>query len=407
MSGQRAANRAMPGLGLQHASPERLSVPDLTRVSVSRSLRDFDAWWPRSGARGDASCFAFQCADVLDVWCDTIGAANRIEPAFVTVFGASGKPALLLPLGIEDRNGLLTLRFLDGGVSDYNAPVVFPEISNWGPEAAADVWKLLRDALPPFDLAMLAKMPDVVGDLNNPLYGLATVPHVESGHAVKLEGPWETFAREHIRNASDSRRRRKLEKLGNVRIAVAANAEQRADFVEAMMRMKRDKFFETKGYDVFTEPGLGEFYREATRRLGDAGPVQVSALLLDDRILAAHWGYVADDRFYYLMPAHESGEWRDYAPGRLLSEWLLQWALENGLKFFDFGIGDETYKFDHCDIHLPLRDAVLPVNAKGRLFAAMLEVKRNAKRSLRNSPLAPALLAARNFWRGLGASSDR
>jgi hypothetical protein len=34
----------------------------------------------------------------------------------------------------------------------------------------------------------------------------------------------------------------------------------------------------------------------------------------------------------------------------------------------------------------------------------MLEMKRNAKRSLRNSPLAPALLAARNFWRGLGAN---
>jgi CelD/BcsL family acetyltransferase involved in cellulose biosynthesis len=398
----------MPGLGLQRASEAGLSVPSITRVAVSRSLRDCEAWWPRSGDRGEASCFAFQCANVLDVWCDTIGAANRIEPAFVTVFGASGKPALLLPLGIEDRNGLRMLRFIDGGVSDYNAPVVFPEAASWGHEEAAAVWSRLRRELPPFDLAMLAKMPETVGEVNNPLYGLATVPHAESGHAVKLEGPWETFAPGHIRNPSDSRRRRrKLEKLGTVRIAVAADAAQRTDFVAAMMRMKRDKFVETKGYDVFTEPGMGEFYREATHRLGEAGPVQVSALLLDDRILAAHWGYVASDRFYYLMPAHESGEWRDYAPGRLLSEWLLQWALEKDLKFFDFGIGDETYKFDHCDIHLELRDAVLPVNAKGRLFAAMLEMKRNAKRSLRNSPLAPALLAARNFWRGLGASLDR
>jgi CelD/BcsL family acetyltransferase involved in cellulose biosynthesis len=406
MFGHRAA--AMPALGLQRASLEGLTVPNAMRISVSRSLRDVEAWWPRSGAGNDASLFAFQCADVLNVWCDTIGDANRIAPAFVTVFGASGQPALLLPLGIEDRNGVRMLRFLDGGVSDYNAPVVFPEAANWGQAEAEVVWDLLRRELPPFDLAMLAKMPDTVGEVNNPLYGLATMPHAESGHAVKLAGPWESFAREHIRNPSDSRRRRrKLEKLGNVRIAVAADANQRTDFVDAMMRMKRDKFVETKGYDVFTEPGMGEFYRQATRRLGEMGPVQVSALLLDDKILAAHWGYVADDRFYYLMPAHESGEWRDYAPGRLLSEWLLQWALENGLKYFDFGIGDETYKFDHCDIHLELRDAVLPVNAKGHLFAAMLDMKRTAKRSLRNSPLAPALLAARNFWRGLGAGPGR
>jgi len=60
-----------------------------------------------------------------------------------------------------------------------------------------------------------------------------------------------------------------------------------------------------------------------------------------------------------------------------------------------------AYKLDYCDIDMPLRDAILPVNGKGRLVAAMLEVKRNAKRWLRESPLAPALLAARNFWRGL------
>ena len=395
---------AQPAM-LSHRLPsatEGASVPNLMRISVSGSLADFDAWWPRSGTSCEARCFAFQCADILEVWCDTIGAANHIEPVFVTVFGASGKPALLLALGIEVRNGVRVLRFLDGGVSDYNAPVVFPEASSWGPETVATVWAQLSRALPPFDLAMLEKMPDVVGDLTNPLYALATAPHAESCHAVRLEGPWEIFAREHIKNPSDSRRRRrKLEKLGTVRFVIAGDEQQRADFFAAMMRMKRDKFVETKGYDVFTEPGFGEFYRETTRRLGAAGPVHLSALLLDDRILAAHWGYVVGDRFYYLLPAHEASEGRTYAPGRLLSEWLLQWALESGLKLFDFGIGDEAYKFDYCDVHMPLRDAVLPANVKGRLVAAMIDVKRNAKRSLRESPLLPTLVAARNLWRGL------
>jgi CelD/BcsL family acetyltransferase involved in cellulose biosynthesis len=390
---------------LDQPTPEEFLVPDVTRVSVSSSLRGFDAWWPRCGTRGEARCFAFQYADVLEVWCDTIGDANRIEPAFVTVFGESGRPALLLALGIETRNGARVLRFLDGGVSDYNAPIIFPEAARWAPEAAAVVWELLRRELPPFDLAVLEKMSDSVGGLSNPLYTLATVAHPESGHAVKLEGPWATFAREHIKNPSDSRRRRrKLEKLGNVQIVIAENAEQRAAFLEAMMRMKREKFLKTKGYDVFTEPGLGEFYRKATTRLGDAGPVQVSALLLDDKILAAHWGYVTADRFYHLMPAYTSGDLRAYAPGRLLNEWLLQWALESDLKFFDFGIGDEPYKFDYCDVDVPLRDAVLPVSAKGRRFAAMLGVKRSVKLSLRATPLAPSLVAMRNFWRRLRAS---
>jgi CelD/BcsL family acetyltransferase involved in cellulose biosynthesis len=151
---------------------------------------------------------------------------------------------------------------------------------------------------------------------------------------------------------------------------------------------------------VFSEPGLEDFYRETTRRLGD-GPVHLSALLLDDKVLAAHWGYVAADRFYHLMPAHETGEWLAYAPGRLLNEWLLEWSIGRGLKFFDFGIGDEPYKFDYCDVHVPLYDALLPVSAKGRLYAGMQRLKLNAKLLLRASPLAPALIAARNGWRSL------
>jgi CelD/BcsL family acetyltransferase involved in cellulose biosynthesis len=31
------------------------------------------------------------------------------------------------------------------------------------------------------------------------------------------------------------------------------------------------------------------------------------------------------------------------------------------LKDFDFGIGDEPYKSDYCDVNVPLRDAILPV----------------------------------------------
>ena len=265
------------------------------------------------------------------------------------------------------------------------------------------VWHLLRRKLPPFDLAVLEKMPQTVGGVTNPLYTLATAAHPESGHAVKLDPPWATFERAHVQNPANSRRRRrKLDELGSVRFVIAKDADQRSAFFEAMMSMKREKFLDTKGYDVFTNPGFGKFYREITRRLGEGGPVQLSALMLDDKILAAHWGYVANGRFYHLMPAHASGDWRHYAPGRLLNEWLLQWALENGLEFFDLGIGDEPYKLNFCDLVIPLRDALLPVSARGHLFAAMLRAKRGLKLSLRATALAPSLIAVRNFWRRRG-----
>jgi CelD/BcsL family acetyltransferase involved in cellulose biosynthesis len=242
-------------------------------------------------------------------------------------------------------------------------------------------------------------MPAAVGGISNPLFALAADDRHESCHAVTLYGPWERFARDKISNAADSRRRRrKLDKLGTVRIAIAESASERQHFLDAMMRMKRHKYIETKGYDAFDTPGTEAYYREATRARGASGPVQLSALTLDDRILAAHWGYVSADRFYHLMPAHEGGEWRAYAPGRLLNEWLMQWCVERGFKSLDFGIGDEPYKFDYCDQHIPLRDAFLPATFGGRLYAAAQKLETAAKTSIRSTKLGAILMAARKRW---------
>jgi CelD/BcsL family acetyltransferase involved in cellulose biosynthesis len=380
---------------MRHEPLAGFPAPAAPRIVVSHSPGEH---WPRTGERGQARCFAFQCADVLEVWCDTVG--KHVQPAFVTVLTASGKPAVLLPLGIEMHRAARVLRFLDSGVSDYNAPIAFPEISELGPDAAHEIWRQLQEHLPPFDVAVFEKMPGMIEDLPNPLLPLTVAQHPESCHFARLPDSWEKFAQERIPKAADSRRRRrKLEKVGTVKFEIS-DESGRGEFLDAMMRMKRRKFIDTKGQDMFEVTGSGEFYREMTHRCG-AGPVQLSALSVDNRIIAAHWGYVAGDRFYHLMPAHEAGEWTSYAPGRLLNEWLMEWSIQRGLKFFDFGIGDEPYKFDYCDVHITLRDAFLPVTPKGQLYSAMLRLAGAAKRGLRDSWLGPASLALRNRWRSL------
>jgi CelD/BcsL family acetyltransferase involved in cellulose biosynthesis len=305
---------------------------------------------------------------------------------------------MLLPLGLREQYGTRVLRFLDGGVCDYNTPVLFPAAANLAGPAEA-IWAAIARQLPRFDIANLEKMPATARGLSNPLFALATEDHHDSCHAVSLYSPWETFARDKISNAADSRRRRrKLDKLGTVRIEIAETESERDRFFEAMMRMKRQRYIETKGHDAFDALGAEAYYREATRALGTNGPVQLSALTLDGRILAAHWGFVAGDRFYHLMPAHEGGEWRAFAPGRLLNEWLLEWCVERRFKYLDFGIGDEPYKFDYCDLHIPLRDAFLPVTFGGRLYAAAQKLETAAKTSVRDTRLGAMLMSARKRW---------
>ena len=376
--------------------------PHSFRVEITSSLDEFAAHWPTTAGGSQAHCYPFQCADVLQVWCDTIGRSRGIEPIFATIFLANGTPALLLPLGIERVSGIRILRFLDCGVSDYNAPVVFPETAFMRFDKR-HLWEQLRSCLPPFDLAVLEKMPETIEGLPNPLSVIATARHPESCHGIALHGSADDFERKHLPNARDSRRRlRKLESRASIRFQIARTDKERKRYFDAMVRMKRQRFADTAANDIFADAGYWQFYAEATRRLGAAGAVQLSALIADDQIIAANWGFASGDRYYDLVPSYESGEWRTYAPGRLLTEWLLRQHLERGDRIFDYGIGDEPYKFDYCNLHTPLMDAYIPVTVTGSAYNRLLQLRLAAKSRLRDTRLGGVLKAARSLLGKLG-----
>jgi CelD/BcsL family acetyltransferase involved in cellulose biosynthesis len=77
--------------------------------------------------------------------------------------------SFFFPSASSGARGLRVLTFLDGTVSDYNAAVVFEGARHWNEAAIADIWRDIQARLPPFDVAILKKMPDTVEDWPNPL----------------------------------------------------------------------------------------------------------------------------------------------------------------------------------------------------------------------------------------------
>src|SRR5690242_18023770 len=96
------------------------------QVTVAGSLDDFRDVWPRTNDLKGTAAYVFQCADILEAWIDTFGRARATQILLVLISDAAGQPLMALPLGIEKHGGLSTLSFLDAGVSDYNAPVLYP-----------------------------------------------------------------------------------------------------------------------------------------------------------------------------------------------------------------------------------------------------------------------------------------
>lgn len=323
--------------------------------------------WPRTDRIGKARCHVFQCADVLEIWHETIGEATKARGVHVSVHDAAGEPVLLLPLVIERRNGARLLGFPDGSVADYCQPVLFPASALLDQPAMLALWARIRAALPPFDIALLDKMPPTVGDLPNPLMHLGTQRLPESGHVMNLAEGREAVEKQLPVAKRHLRYLRELSRETSVVLEVADNPETAATFLDAMIENKTRRFAETRvpGFEL---PGKLAFYQEATRRLPLLAAVDLSAVKAGETVLASHWGLVFGQRFYFLMTAYADGKWRKFSPGRILNDELIRWCAANGYRAFDFGIGDEAYKDEYCDEIVPLHLAELPVTWRGRLF---------------------------------------
>jgi CelD/BcsL family acetyltransferase involved in cellulose biosynthesis len=324
-------------------------------LKVTSDLSDLGDIWPRSGRLLGARCHPFQHADFLAVWCATIGRERGTKPFFIAVMNKTEQPIALLALGLEIRFGIRIMSFLDGGVSDYNGPVLFPDNGSLHGQSTERILELLEGALPRYDILLFKKMPKRVLDQDNPFVRPGAARFWQSGYALAVPNSWSETAERGLPRAKDmGRKRRRLEALGTIAYRVAATPEERDLFLKAMMRQKSDRYLQTRGIDGFDAPGYRAFFCSATRTFAESGLLHLSAITLKDAILAVHWGYRVEDRFYYMMPSYETSGWDRYSPGRLLLNRLIEWSANNGVRLFDQGIGNEPYKLEYCDETIPL-----------------------------------------------------
>jgi len=354
------------------------------KFKVVDDLGQLAELWPRTDRCGSSShCYVFQCADILEVWCDTVGRARRTRTIFVGVFDDVGRPILLLPLGIERRRGVRVLGFLDGGVLDYNAPVVFEPVRTWERQSLERLWSQLIAVLPPFDVAIFDKMPADICGVPNPLIGLASAPYDQSGYLLNITRSWEEFAATRLSYKRDSSaQRRRLAKFGQVAFTIAQTPVDRQRVLEAMMRQKSRHFIETLGVDKFDAPGCRQYYIAMVERFPWPGPLLICGLEVDGKILSTNWGLICNGRFVGIVMSYEGGEWKRFSPGRLLLEDLLKWNFTNRTSIFDFGIGNESYKFAYVDETLHFYQANIAVTTIGRTYQIGMKMRRLLKAAI-------------------------
>lgn len=357
------ASKSVTYAALPHSIGRRPSPQDLV-ISVSSRLEELADIWPRSAGADGASLTVFQSAEFLNLWLVEIGRRQSITPVLVAVRDAEGEPLMLLPLGLSRRQGARVLTFLDAGAVDYNGPVLFAACPDWSAAEMGALWRRIEAVLPAHDVLDLGKMLVEIGGRPNPLLHLGATAWECSGHAVVLSRP-DGDAK--LPNARASRRKlKRLNEIAPSRFAFVEGTAAAGAAFETLIAHKARRFEETRvpGFDRF--PGLVELYRAALTDAGLAGQARLAVLYCGDTAIAEQWCLVSGDRLVLLVCANAGGSWSHCSPGRLLNEWLIAWARDNGFGYVDFGIGDEAYKAEYCDVRVELAGVTRAVTARGR-----------------------------------------
>jgi CelD/BcsL family acetyltransferase involved in cellulose biosynthesis len=360
---------------------------------------EFNGWdavageWDGAYRRGQATIF--QHRSWLDAWYRAFAARPDLEPMVATVRDrATGELALLLPLIRREHRRVRVVEFADLDLTDYNAPLLGPAAPR-EPKAAAALWRDLRRALRRVaggaDLIRFKKMPVDIGGRCNPLAALdAAGPCSLNGNLVTTGDDFDRYKRSLKRDV-----RRVLDRSWRAFAAYPDAAFRIAeDPAEALrilatMDAQQGARMESLGIDfVLDNETNATFYRNLVRDGVAGGYAVISTLTVGTEVVATLLGIRSGARFLMVRFSNAGEKWSNCSPGRLVIERTMAALHKEGVREFDFSVGNYAYKRRFGVVGVPLVDITAALSWRGWPFV----LRDRLARELRNHPRLERLM---------------
>ncbi|WP_160170938.1 GNAT family N-acetyltransferase [Lutibaculum baratangense] len=334
----------------------------------------------------------------MAAWQRHIGASDGIEPAVVVGYDAAGQPVLVWPLGVRQALGVRIASWLGGRFANYQmglyarSLVARPDLN-----AVTRCLAALRDERK-VDALSLINQPYSWGGQRNPLLELPHQPAPSSAYSLEIDGRSFEDLYAALRSGPTRKKLRRSERkitedCGSCTIMQPSTHEEVDALIDVFMHQKRLRMAESGAPNVFERQGVDDFLRDLGHRsLGTVHPLlDIYWLQAGDRV-AATWAGVNDGkRLSGLMNSFDPALAANH-PGEIVLRDVIELACRKGLKGFDLGTGDATYKLSWCptvdelfETHLALSTRGLPVSCSEAVFTF-------AKRHIKRSDGAMALL---------------
>ena len=139
---------------------------------------------------------------------------------------------------------------------------------------------------------------------------------------------------------------------------------------------------------ILNDETCAAFYRNLVRDGVGSGYALVTALTVGDEVVATLLGIRSGARYVMIRISNAGDKWSNCSPGRLIIERTMAALHKDGVREFDFSIGNYAYKRRFGVTRLPLVDVSAALSWRGLPYA----LRDRAARELRNYPRLTAYL---------------
>jgi CelD/BcsL family acetyltransferase involved in cellulose biosynthesis len=314
----------------------------------------------------------FQSPQWYEAWYDAFANAEGVEPLIAIVTdAATGEQAALLPLIRRRHNGIQSVEFADLDLTDYNAPLLGPAAPR-DAKAAGALWRSLRAALRETaggaDLIRFRKVPVDLDGRPNPLALLDDAVTCTLNANVVTTGEDHEAWCHTLENAV----RRELERSWRVFTRdPAATFKFETDPGEALRILSTTEVqqatrIRSLGLNfILDEETCAAFYRNLVRDGVGSGYALVSALMAGEEVVATLLGIRTGSRYVMIRISNAGEKWSNCSPGRLIIYRTMAALHRDGVREFDFSIGNYAYKRRFGVKRLPLVDLNATLSWRG------------------------------------------
>lgn len=109
------------------------------------------------------------------------------------------------------------------------------------------------------------------------------------------------------------------------------------------MDMHTREWQQKSGRPQFSWAAARRFFEYMIDDMGGSGSLRLDLLRFNGEMVAAHFGFHDEQRFYFYKPCFDL-DYAEHCPGKVLMAYMIQWAAEHGLVEFDLLRGLDPYK---------------------------------------------------------------